>query len=249
MTTLFISDLHLCEQAPDTTRAFLEFLTGKAPRANALYILGDLFEYWAGDDDESPLAAAIAEALAHLRDAGTACYFVAGNRDFLLGERFATRARLIRLPDPVIEVIDGQRLLLSHGDSWCTDDIAYQRFRDQVRDPAWQATFLQQPLAQRKAIIDAIRQQSEHAKQEKELAIMDVNPEAVAATFRAHDYPIMIHGHTHRPAHHELLVDGHPCQRWVLADWHGAATYLEFANGQFRATGCPPREAGTGTPT
>lgn len=227
METLFISDLHLADERPALTAIFEAFLQGPCRQARALYILGDLFEYWAGDDDgDSPLNRRVAEALATEAERGLVIYFMAGNRDFLLGPAYAHRAGMALLPDPSELVLDGQHFLLMHGDSLCTDDAPYQAYRSQVRDPAYQAGFLAQPLAARRAFIDQLRQRSEAAKREKAAEIMDVNTQAVAETLRQRDFPILIHGHTHRPAHHQLTVDGRPCERWVLADWHDCAPYL-----------------------
>ena len=229
METFFISDLHLSEDRPVLTAIFEAFLQGPCRQARTLYILGDLFEYWAGDDDgDSPFNRRVAQALMAEAGRGLAIYFMAGNRDFLLGPAYARQAGLVLLPDPSEAVLDGQRFLLMHGDSLCTDDAPYQAYRRQVRDPAYQAGFLAQPLAARRAFIEQLRQKSEAAKREKEAEIMDVNAEAVAATFRQHGFPILIHGHTHRPAHHRLQVDGRACERWVLADWHDSAPYLAW---------------------
>jgi UDP-2,3-diacylglucosamine hydrolase len=234
MQALFVSDLHLTEEHPETTAAFLAFLAGPARGVPALYILGDLFEYWAGDDDgDAPLNRRIAEALHSLSASGSAIHFIAGNRDFLLGEAYAARAGMTLLPDPCPLRLGSVDVLLSHGDALCTDDLAYQAYRRQVRDPAWQAAFLARPLAERKAFIDSLRSRSEQAKREKEMAIMDVNRSAVEALLREHAYPTLIHGHTHRPARHEHLVDGRRCERWVLADWHGTAPYLAFDGERF----------------
>jgi UDP-2,3-diacylglucosamine hydrolase len=227
--TLFISDLHLAEERPALTAIFEAFLQGPCRKAEALYILGDLFEYWAGDDDgDAPLNGRVAQALAAAAERELAIHFMAGNRDFLLGPAYARRARMTLLPDPSELMVHGLRLLLMHGDSLCTDDAAYQTYRRQVREPAYQAAFLAQPLAARRAFIEQLRQKSEAAKREKAAEIMDVNAEAVAQTLRQHDYPVLIHGHTHRPAHHRLEVDGHACERWVLADWHDSAPYLAW---------------------
>lgn len=237
MSALFISDLHLCEERPAATRAFFTFLDGPARDADALYILGDLFEYWAGDDDiEATLNTSVADAIKALADSGVKVYFLPGNRDFLIGTRFAERASLQILRDPSAIEVCGNRLLVSHGDDLCTDDTAYQGYRKQVRDQQWQAAFLLRPLAERKKIIEGIRHQSELSKQEKSMAIMDVNRVAVEALLRENEYPTLIHGHTHRPKCHFHHVDGHICTRWVLADWHDDAPYLEWnsAGGQAR---------------
>ncbi|AVZ78726.1 UDP-2,3-diacylglucosamine diphosphatase [Zoogloeaceae bacteirum Par-f-2] len=234
MRALFISDLHLAEERPDTTAAFLAFLAGPARGVPALYILGDLFEYWAGDDDgNAPLNRAMAEALRGLAESGCAIYFMPGNRDFLLGADYAAQAGMRLLPDPFLLRLGHHDLLLSHGDALCTDDLAYQTYRRQVRDPGWQAGFLSRPLAERKAFIDHLRIRSEQAKREKDLTIMDVNRAAVEALLRKHGYPTLIHGHTHRPACHEHRVDDRLCRRWVLADWHGTAPYLAFDGERF----------------
>lgn len=235
MSALFIADLHLSEHCPDNTRAFLDLLAGQARGVDALYILGDLFEYWAGDDDGGiPLNREIGEALATLAALGTRIGFVAGNRDFLIGEDFARHAGLTILADPTVLDLDGRRVLITHGDSLCTDDHAYQAFRHQVRSPQWQRAFLARPLEERKQVIEGLRRHSETAKQEKTLDIMDVNAAAVDALLRAHDYPTLIHGHTHRPARHVHQVDGRACERWVLSDWRGTANWLLWDGTEFR---------------
>jgi UDP-2,3-diacylglucosamine hydrolase len=218
---LFISDLHLHATRPLTTAAFFRFLADEAPLAQRLYILGDLFEFWVGDDqlDHDPLARDVATRLDTLAAQGTQIYFMHGNRDFLIGTRFASASRLTLLADPTIVEIGDQRLLLLHGDTLCTDDVAYQQFRKQARDPAWQASILAKPYAERVALAQAIRERSTTEKATKPEDIMDVTPATVEATFRAHDYINMIHGHTHRPAVHEHQVDGRVCTRTVLSDW------------------------------
>lgn len=226
--SLFISDLHLCASRPAITRQFLDFLDSRANQADALFILGDLFEYWAGDDDlEDPHHGPVAAALRTLTASGTAVYFMHGNRDFLLGDEFAAASGMTLLADPTSLVLYGRRVLLSHGDVLCTDDVRYQAFREQVRHPDWQRQFLAQPLAARKAQIEALRLRSEQEKSHKAEDIMDVNAEAVRDLLRTHDYPeLLIHGHTHRPALHEHEVDGHVCQRWVLGDWYEQGSSL-----------------------
>ncbi|HEU4709707.1 MAG TPA: UDP-2,3-diacylglucosamine diphosphatase [Methylophilaceae bacterium] len=228
--SLFISDLHLCRTRPAITHAFLGFLQAAAGRAEALYILGDLFEYWAGDDDlEDASHRGIIAGLSALQKAGTRLFFMHGNRDFLLGENFAKAAGAILLSDPTPLTLYGKRVLLTHGDELCTDDTDYQAFRQQVRNPAWQSTFLAQPLSARKAQIEALRQRSEQEKSHKAASIMDVNAEAVHALLRQYGYPeLLIHGHTHRPARHEIEVDGHRCERWVLGDWYEQGSYLRL---------------------
>lgn len=225
--SLFIADLHLCSTRPQITRLFEGFLGEVAPQAEALYILGDLFEYWAGDDDlADPFNARIVRLLRATADRGTRVHVMHGNRDFLLGDLFMQDAGASLLPDPTLVDLYGTPSLLMHGDTLCTDDRDYQRFRDMVRAPQWQATFLAKPLAQRKAQIEELRRRSETEKSLKAADIMDVNPEAVADQLRAQHYPRLIHGHTHRPARHEHRIDGMLCERWVLPDWYQTGGYL-----------------------
>jgi len=226
MAVLFVSDLHLSPSRPRIVEQLFGFLAGTARDAEALYILGDLFEYWAGDDDlADPFNAGVIEALRGCA-AGTPVSVMHGNRDFLLGERFAAAAGARIIPDPTMIDLYGTPTLLAHGDTACTDDHAYQRFRAEVRTPGWIEAFLAMPLAARKARIEALRSESKAEKQLKTDAIMDVNSGAIEALLRAHAYPRLIHGHTHRPARHEHVVDGHRCERWVLADWYERASYL-----------------------
>ena len=225
--SLFIADLHLSPALPEATSLFKQFLHDKAAQAEALYILGDLFEAWVGDDDlELPFHREIAYALAELHHAGVRVYLMHGNRDFLLGQRFMQSAGATLLPDPSLVDIHGCPTLLAHGDAYCTDDTKYQAIRKQTRDPAWQAVALSKPLAERRQMAQAYRMQSELEKSHKESALMDVNAEAVAEALRAYGYPRMVHGHTHRPAHHVHEVDGHICERWVLPDWYEGGGYL-----------------------
>ena len=225
--TLFISDLHLSVDHSHSTAAFQRFIAVQAPQAEALYILGDLFEYWAGDDDShDPFHAQVISALRALALHGTKIYVMHGNRDLLIGDEFARVIDATLLEDPTLLDLYGTPTLLSHGDTLCTDDVEYQQFRAQVRDAEFQKNFLAQPLAARKAYIEQLRQHSMTAKQNKDSAIMDVNDEAVSALLRAHRYPRLIHGHTHRPKRHEHVVDGHSCERWVLSDWDQQATAL-----------------------
>lgn len=215
---------------------FLDFLAGPARTAHRLTILGDLFDAWAGDDDlADPFNARIVGALRTLADSGVTVEFMAGNRDFLIGEAFAAAAGLTLLPDPLVRDVGGIRTLLTHGDRLCTDDIDYQRFRAQVRDPAWKASFLAQSLAERKREIEALRAASESEKQRKTAAIMDVNADAVAAAFVQYDVQALIHGHTHRQGRHEYIITGTPRQRWVLGDWHpGGGNALSCERGDWR---------------
>lgn len=225
MSTLLISDLHLNAQQPEITAQFLAFLERVAAHADALYILGDLFEYWAGDDDlGDPLNRTVTAALGRLRH--TKRYFLHGNRDFLIGAKFAEACGVQLLSDTHHIELYGVPTLLLHGDTLCTDDARYQAFRKQVRDANWQAQFLANPLAQRKAMIEDLRKMSEQEKGAKSAAIMDVNLASVENALRAHDYPRMVHGHTHRPARHMHAVDSHQCERWVLPDWGEHSGYL-----------------------
>lgn len=220
--TLFISDLHLCPSRPAVNALFMRFLSEQAAKADALYILGDLFEYWIGDDDmASGLNAEVAAALRALTAGGTRAFFMHGNRDFLVGTAFAEATGVTLLPDPTVIELHGQRVLLMHGDTLCTDDTDYQRFRAMVRDPAWQAAFLARPLEVRRAEVEEMRRRSEASKRAKPMAIMDVAQRAVEDVLRIFAYPpLLIHGHTHRPARHEIVADGHTTTRIVLADWH-----------------------------
>ncbi|HEU5437616.1 MAG TPA: UDP-2,3-diacylglucosamine diphosphatase [Telluria sp.] len=213
---LFISDLHLQQSHPRTAEAFFAFLAERAVQAQQLYLLGDLFEYWAGDDDLiTPFNQGVAAALRRVSDAGVAVFWIAGNRDFLVGADFARACGLTLLSEPHVTTIGGLQVALVHGDAECTSDTAYMAFRKQVRDPAWQAQFLAMPLAQRKAIIGGLRDGSREAHAEKSMAIMDVTPDAIAALHAATGADVLIHGHTHRPALH---IDG-ARRRYVLPDW------------------------------
>jgi UDP-2,3-diacylglucosamine hydrolase len=213
---LFISDLHLQASHPRTAEAFFRFLAERAAHAERLYLLGDIFEYWAGDDDvDDPFNCSVADALRRVSDGGTAVYWLGGNRDFLVGPGFADAAGLTLLPEPHVATIAGRQVALVHGDAQCTDDVKYMAFRAQVRDPAWQHQFLAMPLAQRKAIIAGLREGSRAAHGEKSYEIMDVTPAAVAALHAHSGADVIIHGHTHRPALH--VVDGK--RRYVLPDW------------------------------
>ncbi len=228
--TLFISDLHLHETRPETSAAFFRFLREDAVKADALYILGDLFDYWVGDDqlDHDPLSADVADALKALANRGVSAYFMHGNRDFLIANRFAHAASLTLLTDPTVITINKQRVLLLHGDTLCTDDIAYQKFRVLARDPAWQASILAKPYAERVTLAKSIRERSDTDKNTKAEDIMDVTLATVENTFKASGVNMMIHGHTHRPATHLHMINGQECRRQVLADWHNAAVGYEL---------------------
>ncbi|WP_346839761.1 UDP-2,3-diacylglucosamine diphosphatase [Microbulbifer sp. SAOS-129_SWC] len=219
MTSYLISDLHLDEHRPDITRAFFDFLRGRAAGAEALYILGDFFEVWIGDDDDAPLVAEVAAELSRYSGGGAEVYLMHGNRDFLLGQAFAQRAGAVLLPDPSLVTLGGQKVLLMHGDSLCTLDEEYMAFRRQARDPHWQAALLAKPLAERRQIAAQIRAASKSMNSRKAEDIMDVTPAEVDAIMRQHGVHTLIHGHTHRPARHQFTLDGAPAERIVLGDW------------------------------
>jgi UDP-2,3-diacylglucosamine hydrolase len=217
---LFVSDVHLQESLPKTTAAFLDFLNTHAAKAQRLYLLGDLFEYWAGDDDiGTPYHQRIVEALRKLSDAGVQLFWLPGNRDFLVGDEFVRAIGATALQEPHIATIAGRRIVIVHGDAQCTDDADYMAFRKQVRDPAWQKQFLSMPLPQRKAIIESLREQSRNAQRGKAYEIMDVNQDAITGLFDTSGTTLMIHGHTHRPARHTYPHAGGQCERHVLPDW------------------------------
>ncbi len=225
--TLFISDLHLCPSHPRVTELFFRFTQNIATKAEALYILGDLFEYWIGDDNLiDPFNAGIADALNKVSNNGVKIFLMHGNRDFLLGEKFASACGATLLADPLLIDLYGTPTLLTHGDALCTDDIEYQTFRKQVRDIKYQQAFLAKPLAERIALVEKMRTESTQKKQIKSMEIMDATEVAVFDLLRQHHYPQLIHGHTHRPAKHEHVVDGKKCVRWVLKDWGESGGYL-----------------------
>ena len=228
MSSLFISDLHLTEERPEANERFVAFLEEKARAAGALYILGDFFEYWIGDDDlAEPFNAVIAGLLKDLTQRGVQLKLMHGNRDFLIGERFCAATGATLLPDPFVASVEGEKTLLVHGDTLCTDDVEYQAWRRKARDAAFQAEFLAKPLAERRRAAGEMREQSRHFVQEKTPEIMDVNDEAVRQALRRHGVRRLIHGHTHRPGRHALEVDGERCERWVLPDWYGRGGYVE----------------------
>lgn len=232
MTTLFISDLHLEESRPDITEAFLGFLDGTASGVDQLYILGDFFEAWIGDDERTPLQEQIAAALRKLRDSGTDIFLMHGNRDFLIGEDFCKRAGATLLDDPTVIDLHGTPTLLMHGDSLCTADVEYQKFRANMRNPQWQQMILQRPLEDRQQMARQLREISMAKNQGKEEFIMDVTPEEVIKDLEAHGVQRMIHGHTHRPAVHELIANGLPAKRIVLGDWDKNVWWLEAEPGK-----------------
>ncbi|MGH8212057.1 MAG: UDP-2,3-diacylglucosamine diphosphatase [Rhodanobacteraceae bacterium] len=238
--TLFISDLHLDDCRPRIVGLFESFLADEARDADALYILGDLFEAYIGDDDDAPLPARVAAALKSLGDSGVPVHFIAGNRDFLLGEDYARRARMTLLDDGTTVDLYGTPTLLLHGDTLCTDDPAYLAFRQQVRDPAWQRMFLSQPLPARRAFAAKARDASRAHTSQADMAIMDVNQAAVETALRDAHVTRMIHGHTHRPAVHDFEPDGAPAQRFVLGDWYEQGSVLRVDGGTIELSGLSP---------
>ncbi len=244
MATLFISDLHLDSTRPAITKLFGEFVKGEAKQADALYLLGDLFETWVGDDDPSEIGATVATCLREVAEAGVPVYFIRGNRDFLLGSDYARRAGFRILPDPAVVMLYGKPVLLMHGDLLCTGDAAYQAFRAQTRNPAWQEQFLAQPLPARLAFAAQARAASQaHQSGMKQSGrgqfetLTDVAPETVEATFARFGIDTLIHGHTHRPAVHALRVAGRDCQRIVLGDWyeHGSVLRVDAQGFQLQS--------------
>jgi UDP-2,3-diacylglucosamine hydrolase len=234
--TAFISDLHLTPARAEINRIFFDFLRGPVRNAQALYILGDLFEYWAGDDDLSdPFNARVAAGLKDVGDSGVPVYLMHGNRDFLLFERFIRASGVHLLGDPTILDLHGIRTLLLHGDTLCLDDKRYQAFRRHARQRFWQRVFLLQPLWLRRFRIERARTRSERRKQSIAPDMLDVTPSAVERSFRDTGCMRMIHGHTHRPARHVYVVDGKTCERWVLSDWYHRGQYLRVS-----PEGCVP---------
>lgn len=233
MTTLLISDLHLDAARPRIVGMFEQFVREEAAGARALYILGDLFEAWIGDDSADPVGYRVAAALAALHDAGVPCFFMHGNRDFLLGDAFARRARMVLLPDPSVVMIEGMPTLLMHGDTLCIDDVPYQAFRSQSHDPHWQREFLARPLIERRQFADSARAESTRYTRSVGGAITDVNAGAVEGVLREHAVRRLVHGHTHRPATHSLDVNGEHCERIVLGDWYEQGSVLRI-NGEMR---------------
>ncbi len=231
MATLFVSDLHLDDTRPHIVELFERFCDGEARTADALYILGDLFEAYVGDDDDATLNHRVADALHGVADAGVPVHFIAGNRDFLLGNDYASSCGMDILADgTVIDLYDTPTLVL-HGDILCTDDQAYLAFRKQVRDPAWQAAFLARPLSERRAFAAQARDASLAHTSTTAMSIMDVNQVAVERALREAGAERMIHGHTHRPAIHDFAFDGKSAQRIVLGDWYEQGSILHVDHG------------------
>lgn len=224
--TLFISDLHLDPERPAITELFLDFLASRAVRSEAIYILGDLFEAWIGDDDAGAMNLAVCDALKACARAGTPVFVMHGNRDFLLGDAFAARSGSTLLDDPARIELYGTPTLLMHGDLLCTDDTEYMAFRDMVRDPRWQETLLSKSLDERRHMAEEMRAGSREQTGGKPESIMDVNSDTVVRVMTENHVQRLIHGHTHRPAIHALEVAGHPAQRIVLGDWYQQGSVL-----------------------
>jgi len=231
--TLFVSDLHLDESRPAVTRQFLLFLDRQAAHADALYILGDLFEVWLGDDEPSPLSRQVIGSLRQLTEAGVPAYFIHGNRDFLIGDEFARQSGCRLMPDASVINLYGTATLIMHGDTLCTDDVRYQAFRQQVRSASWQREFLSLPHAERERMAQQMREENTQEKLQKSDEIMDVNQDAVEATMRNYGAARLIHGHTHRPAIHDFTLNERPMQRLVLGPWEARGSV-----GRCSPTGC-----------
>jgi UDP-2,3-diacylglucosamine hydrolase len=233
VTVLFISDLHLDVGEPESVERFLSFVDAEAVQAEALYILGDLFEAWIGDDDDDPRLAPILAALRRVTAAGVPCAVMHGNRDFLLGERFSATTGCRLLGDFELIDVHGETALLTHGDLLCTDDTRYMTLRATLRQPAWQRDFLRKPLLERRAIAADLRKLSATEIAAKDEYIMDVNAGTVARTLRDFGVRLLVHGHTHRPAVHRFDLDGRPATRIVLGAWHAAPSVLRWTSSGF----------------
>ncbi|MGP1924650.1 MAG: UDP-2,3-diacylglucosamine diphosphatase [Arsenophonus sp. NEOnobi-MAG3] len=228
MTILFIADLHLSEKEPAITASFLHFLREQASQAKALYILGDFFDYWIGDDDPSLLVEVIAQKLKQLETKGIPCYFIHGNRDFLLGKKFAKESGMTLLPAEKVLTLHGHNILILHGDTLCTDDISYQRYRKQVYNRYLQKLFLALPLSTRHRIAEKIRKNSQSATQLKQEFITDINEQTVIKKFQKYQVDWMIHGHTHRSATHEININGKILYRGVLGAWDQSGSLIKI---------------------
>jgi UDP-2,3-diacylglucosamine hydrolase len=235
-STLFLSDLHLSPERPGVAEAFHRFCAGPARDATAVYVLGDLYDWWIGDDQlRDPFAARVADSLRGVASSGAALFVARGNRDFLLGERFAARTGASMLGESTLLDLDGTPTLVSHGDELCTEDVEYMRYRRRARDPVAQRRFLRLPWFARRAFAAWLRRKSRGATSLKPEAILDVDERAVADALRTAGARRIIHGHTHRPATHRMSVDGVACERIVLPDWHDRGHYLEAVGGRMVA--------------
>jgi UDP-2,3-diacylglucosamine hydrolase len=238
VSTLLISDLHLDPRYPDTIQNFINLLESNVLKTDTLYILGDLFEIWIGDDYIEPAYQPVIHSLQTLTQHGTPVFLLHGNRDFLLGNNFMQQTGCTLLPDPVLVDLYGQSTLLMHGDLLCTDDAEYQAFRHTVRDPEWQTNVLRKSIEERLAMAEDARSLSSELTRDKPDAIMDVNDDAVRQVFEQHDTRLLIHGHTHRPGFHELMVNNKPARRIVLGDWHQRGNYLVVTPDGFTVKYC-----------
>jgi UDP-2,3-diacylglucosamine hydrolase len=239
MSRLFVSDVHLEAGAPEAVEQFLDFLRTHAADAEALYVLGDLFETWVGDDDPDPAKARVCEGLRALTTRGTGCFVLHGNRDFLIGRDFCRNTGSRLLADPVVVDLNGERVLLTHGDALCTDDHSYQELRSIVRTPEWQRRFLSLPLFERELLANKARAGSREHISRTIPDIMDVNEDTVSTAYRATRVRRIIHGHTHRPAVHDTDIEGEPAQRIVLGAWYEQGSYVAYENGRYELRSLP----------
>jgi UDP-2,3-diacylglucosamine hydrolase len=244
MARLFVSDVHLDASAPEATDQFLDFLRVEGRGAEALYILGDLFEAWIGDDEQDAEKVRVCAGLRQLTRGGTACFVIHGNRDFLLGRGFCERTGCRLLPDPVILELEGERVLLTHGDALCVDDHSYQELRSSVRQAEWQRRFLALPFEVRDRFANRARAGSKAHTSRTIPRIMDVNPGAVDSAFRVARVHRIVHGHTHRPGIHDQVIDGQPAQRIVLGAWYEQGSYLLYDHGKFELKMLPRQASG-----
>jgi len=228
MTTLFIADLHLDPARPDVAQAFFRFMENQAPQAEALYILGDFFEAWIGDDLQHPFVDDVKQSLRALTDKGIPVYLMHGNRDFLIGDQFCNETGCQLIEDPTLLELYGRKVLLMHGDTLCTNDVDYLAFRGMVRNPDWQKDFLSKSLQERLAIAESIRAASKEKTSELQYEIMDVTQSEVEKVMTEQNVQLLIHGHTHRPAVHKLEVNGKAAERVVLGDWHAVGWKLSI---------------------
>jgi len=239
MTTLFISDLHLDPARPDVAQAFFRFMENEAPQAEALYILGDFFEAWIGDDLQHPFVDSVKQSLRALTDKGIPVYLMHGNRDFLIGQQFCTETGCQLLEDPTLLELYGRKVLLMHGDTLCTNDVDYLAFRGMVRNPVWQKDFLSKSLQERLAIAESIRAASKEKTSELQYEIMDVTQSEVEKVMTEQNVQLLIHGHTHRPAVHQLEINGKAAERVVLGDWHAVGWKLSFDENGYKLIDFP----------
>jgi len=239
MTTLFISDLHLDPARPDVAQAFFRFMEQQAPKADALYILGDFFEAWIGDDMQHEFIDMVKQSLRTLTETGIPVYLMHGNRDFLIGKQFTDETGCQLLEDPTLLDLFGRKVLLMHGDTLCTRDVDYLAFRQMVRNPDWQKDFLSKSLPERLAIAENIRAASKEKTGQLQYEIMDVTPSEVEKVMTEQGVQLLIHGHTHRPAVHQLEVNGKAAERVVLGDWHSAGWVLSFSEDGYKLQDFP----------